>query len=440
MDILMLFINTIFIFLFSNIYLYNYGHNFNLSIIFFLFIFLVINIYPSLLLKKLESDKLSKIRNGYRLLELFIITLVFSIAFLLVNIFIYHISYKILIINSIIIFLSELIIFWNGMLRVYFFSYQLGLRYRTIGLILGAVPVLNIVMLFKIINICRNEVEFENNKLIINKKRKNDEICKTKYPILFVHGVFFRDNELLNYWGRIPSELKVNGAKVFYGNHSSALSVEESAHEIFSRVKEIIEDEGCDKVNIIAHSKGGLDCRYAISNLGMDKYVASLTMINTPNKGCMFADYLFEHTSKSFKRKLADSYNFTMRKLGDKDPDFLSAVKDLTSTNVRDLNSKMKRIDTVYYKSIGSKLEKASGGRFPLNLTNNFVKYFDGANDGLVGEESFKYGDDYTFIEPTSKRGISHADIIDLNRENIEGFDVREFYVQLVSELKDRGF
>ena len=30
--------------------------------------------------------------------------------------------------------------------------------------------------------------------------------------------------------------------------------------------------------------------------------------------------------------------------------------------------------------------------------------------------------------------------MIDLNRENIEGFDVREFYVQLVSDLKKAGY
>ena len=38
------------------------------------------------------------------------------------------------------------------------------------------------------------------------------------------------------------------------------------------------------------------------------------------------------------------------------------------------------------------------------------------------------------------KRGISHGDVIDLNRENIKGFDVREFYVQLVSGLREMGF
>ena len=37
-------------------------------------------------------------------------------------------------------------------------------------------------------------------------------------------------------------------------------------------------------------------------------------------------------------------------------------------------------------------------------------------------------------------RGISHADMIDLNRENIRGLDIREFYVQLVSELREKGF
>ena len=30
--------------------------------------------------------------------------------------------------------------------------------------------------------------------------------------------------------------------------------------------------------------------------------------------------------------------------------------------------------------------------------------------------------------------------MIDLNRQNIQEFDVREFYVQLVADLKKRGF
>ena len=35
--------------------------------------------------------------------------------------------------------------------------------------------------------------------------------CKTRYPIVLVHGIFSRDMKLLNYWGRIPAALIRNG-------------------------------------------------------------------------------------------------------------------------------------------------------------------------------------------------------------------------------------
>ena len=82
-----------------------------------------------------------------------------------------------------------------------------------------------------------------------------------------------------------------------------------------------------------------------------------------------------------------------------------------------------------------------SSGQFPLNFTYNLVKYFDGENDGLVGDKSFAWGASFQMLRNDgAKRGISHGDMIDLNRQNINGFDVREFYVQLVSGLKERGF
>jgi len=88
---------------------------------------------------------------------------------------------------------------------------------------------------------------------------------------------------------------------------------------------------------------------------------------------------------------------------------------------------------------IGSKLNHAANGKFPLNFSYYLVKHFDGPNDGLVGEQSFGWGENYTFLTVQGKRGISHGDMIDLNRENIPGFDVREFYVKLVYNLKRQG-
>ncbi len=113
---------------------------------------------------------------------------------------------------------------------------------------------------------------------------KENEICKTKYPILMVHGIFFRDWQVINYWGRVPNELIRNGAEVYYGKQQSANKVSVSATEVAERIKKkSLQKLAQKKVNIIAHSKGGLDSRYAISHLGMDKYVATLTTINTPH-------------------------------------------------------------------------------------------------------------------------------------------------------------
>ena len=169
--------------------------------------------------------------------------------------------------------------------------------------------------------------------------------------------------------------------------------------------------------------------------------VASLTTISTPHRGCEFADYFYNIIPDSQKHFLANNYNAMAAKLGDIDPDFITAVYDLTSSACKEFNEEIKDNPNVYYQSFGSILHKATSSKFPLNLTYDLVKYFDGPNDGLVGIDSFPWGENTTLMknEKTS-RGISHGDVIDLNRENIDGFDVREFYVQIVKDLKERGF
>ena len=347
---------------------------------------------------------------------------------------------KIWILVCIVTFLVELTVFWVGIILVYVSSTQLGIKWRVWGAVCGWIPIVHLFMLGKIIRVTSEEVRTEQAKNDLNAARASEKICATRYPILFVHGVFFRDFEHLNYWGRIPGELEKNGAVCYYGNHNSAAAVKDSAVELRERIREIVEKTGCERVNIIAHSKGGLDSRCAISLEGMGPYVASLTTINTPHRGCEFADYLLSKIPKAQQQMVARTYNAAAAKLGDIDPDFLAAVYDLTHAKCMERNEQVQDSPLVYYQSFGSKLTKAVSGRFPLNFTHPLVKYFDGANDGLVGEASFPWGDHYQFLTNTKKRGISHADMIDLNRENIPGFDVREFYVQLVADLKKKGF
>lgn len=437
--------SAIIIFTFANFYSLNSMFNMGLLMPIIIIAFIIINIMPSLYNRRLETRRLKICGNGCELLILFCITTLCTTIYSIIGfIGIFEIgsiiaSPKLWIINTIVATIIEAIIFWNGIIRVYMTSIQLGIRIRVIGIICGLIPIANLIALGVIINTVAKEVFFENNRIILNNNRKLEELCKTKYPILLVHGVFFRDFRYFNYWGRIPKDLEQNGAKIFYGNHQSAASVENSAKELLFRIKEILKETGAEKVNVIAHSKGGLDTRYAISMLGADKYIASLTTINTPHRGCLFADYLLSKIPQKQKDFVANSYNKALRKLGDYNPDFMSAVIDLTADACKKRNEFVKDVKNVYYQSIGTKLNVAYGGRFPLNFSYLLVHHFDGANDGLVGEESFKWSNNYKSITVKGKRGISHGDVIDLNRENIYEFNVREFYVSLVNDLKNKG-
>ena len=283
-------------------------------------------------------------------------------------------------------------------------------------------------------------MEFETEKRELDEVRAENEVCKTKYPILLVHGVFFRDFRYLNYWGRIPKELKRNGAAVYYGQQQSAASVEDSGRELAARIREILKETGCEKVNIIAHSKGGLDSRAAIAHAGCAPYVATLTTINTPHRGCIYAEYLLNKVPEAARQKVAAAYNATLKRLGDENPDFLAAVTDLTESACLARNETTPDMPGVLYESVMSYCRKARHGKFPLNATYPVVKHFDGKNDGLVSVDSAKWGTRFTLLEPVGKRGISHGDVVDLNRENIPGFDVREFYVNLAADLKKRGY
>ena len=403
--------------------------------------FIAVNIMPTIRNRRMARLRYRICADGCELLIYFLAVAVASTVLMLAAIPVCFPAQKGLwLANLGCIILVEAITFWNGILRVYCTSLQIGLKWRIIGVVCGWMPVVHLAVLYKIIRVASYECTFENEKILKNQSRKDEAVCKTRYPILMVHGVFFRDFKYFNYWGRIPKELEENGATIYYGNHQSAASVADSAKEIAMRIEEIVRESGCEKVNIIAHSKGGLDCRYAISRLGMDRYVATLTTVNTPHRGCEFADYLLDKIPGGARDKVAEGYNAALRKLGDENPDFISAVTDLTATACKNLNEKIPDAQGVYYQSIGSKLNVASGGRFPLNFSHKLVRHFDGPNDGLVSETSFPWGESYVFLTTDERRGISHGDMIDLNREDIRGFDAREFYVSLVSELKQKGY
>lgn len=401
-------------------------------------------IFPGQYAKGIAGARLKICSYGNTILSVFPFTLLVVIpAFIVSLLFVEDIGWTPIIVYACVTVGLLNAYFWTGIIIVYLTSKQIGISKRLLGIFCGMIPIANLFVLSIIIKIAGREVREESQRYWRDEARKADQVCKTKYPILMVHGVFFRDSEHLNYWGRIPAELIKNGATIYYGGQESAGDVPTCALQLKSSIVRCLEETGAEKVNIIAHSKGGLDSRYCISMLGMAPYVASLTTINTPHHGCEFAEYLMNKAPENLRNTVAAAYNKGAKLAGDSNPDFIKAVTDLTRAGVERLNKQMEpmdsQFDNIYTQSFGSKLNHATSGKFPLNMSYHFVKHFDGYNDGLVGEDSFQWGSDYHFLTNKGPRGISHADMIDLNRENIDGFDIREFYVGVVQGLKARG-
>ncbi len=327
----------------------------------------------------------------------------------------------------------------NALLRIFAASNQLTVKNRALLILLGWVPLVNLAVIFPVFFAAWRECQTLRRRHLRNEARKSDQVCKTRYPLFMVHGIFFRDWERFGYWGRITGELEKNGARVFYGDHQSSGAVPESARELKKTLLFALEESGAEKVNVIAHSKGGLDMRYAISALGLAPHVASLTTINTPHKGSCLAKKALDSIPHKALTLISKEYDKIFTHLGDDQPDFYSGVGELTAEAVEALDAQMPDMPGVFYQSVGSYMRNAQSASFPLDVSFRIIDSIAGSNDGLVAVPSMEHGP-FRLVEPGGKVGISHGDMIDLTRKDLPGFDVCELYVEIVADLKGRGF
>lgn len=331
-----------------------------------------------------------------------------------------------------------LFLFFNGILRVFLTSKRLSILRRVLILLVLWIPVVNWVMWYYTARLVREEYEYAYEKKLLEATRQDSEMCKTKYPLILVHGIAFRDSRYFNYWGRIPRALYQKGATIYYGNQEALGTIEYNAQDIRACIEKVIEETGAPKVNIIAHSKGGLDARYAISVLGMGDRVASLTTMCTPHRGCKFADTATKVPLPIY-RVIARAFDKVFGKYGDKNPDFYTATKQFCTAPSAAFNERVLDVPGVYYQSYASVMKGFFSDSL-LCIPYFFIRRCDGDNDGLVSVESAMWGNFKGTFRNRYRRGISHGDMIDLKREDYKGFDVVETYLGIVAELKSMGF
>jgi triacylglycerol lipase len=259
-----------------------------------------------------------------------------------------------------------------------------------------------------------------------------------KYPLVMVHGLGFRDQILIfNYWGRVSKAIQDLDVEIYYGDNDAWGSIYDSAICIKKAIDEALLKTKAEKVNIIAHSRGGLDCRYLISSLGYSNRVASLTTISTPHKGSKSLN-IIHYAPRWVITIVAFFVNMYFRILGDKNPKFGVACKELSEISSTEFNRNNPNMPGVYYQSFGSKLAR------PFNdmmffLMNILIELIDDENDGIVSFESMKW-DNFKAIQPSNPRkGLSHSDVVDLRWRDRFDFDICGFYKGIILGLKEKG-
>jgi len=269
-------------------------------------------------------------------------------------------------------------------------------------------------------------------------KPKSD-YCAAKYPVVLVHGIGFRDRTfLINYWGGVPPELEKNGAQVFLGGQDAYGTIANNAEELKRQILAVLDKTGCAKVNIIAHSRGGIESRYMISSLGMADKVASLTTIATPHHGSVMSDLIMKQVSDA--TALGVVIDFYAKIIGDQNPESFNAGEELTRSYMKKFNEEVPDVPGVYYQSYAGAIDET----FPNILWRKMsatIYAYEGKNDGLVSVESAKWGNFRGVMSCDGRARVSHAD--EIGMVLLTGsfcFDAPAFYRECIHELKGKGY
>jgi triacylglycerol lipase len=200
----------------------------------------------------------------------------------------------------------------------------------------------------------------------------------------------------VQYWRGITEAMMAKNIEVIIASVPASGSIEERALKLG---EDIAAKARGKSVNIIAHSMGGLDARYMISQLKPeDVNVLSLTTIATPHRGSAFADYCFEGIGE---RHLPYLYKLVQGMgLG------TGAFSQLTRQYMtEEFNPNTPDDPNVRYFSYGAVARPGILSAF--RMPHRVMDKLEGPNDGLVSVASSRWG-----TYKGTLVGVSHLDLI----------------------------
>ncbi|MCC7138720.1 MAG: hypothetical protein IT460_09890 [Planctomycetes bacterium] len=248
-----------------------------------------------------------------------------------------------------------------------------------------------------------------------------------RHPLVLVHGLlgFVRRTvtRLLSfaYFQGVEEHLTGAGVAVKAVALPPSASVDARARALADAVGGL----GAERVNVVAHSMGGLDARWWVGRLGGDRRVASLTTIATPHRGTYVADW----GGTRVGRALAG-----WRLLRDLGVD-AGAFADLTRAACEERNAALEGAPGVpTFSYAGARPWWAIAA--PLQVSFRLLQRTEGPNDGLVSVASARFGEFLGTVEADHFAETGwHWTLPGVAR-----FDHRAFYLTIARDLARRGF
>ena len=257
---------------------------------------------------------------------------------------------------------------------------------------------------------------------------------KTNYPIVLVHGMMAKDFPFWHAFRGISDFLRKQNVTVYVTNQDGVGAIATNAVQLKAEIEAILEKEHCEKVNIIAHSKGGLDARYMISCLNMADHVASLTTLSTPHHGSGLSTRLLK--MPVFCAKFISFFtNLGFRILGDRHPDILQLGQELTAQSMEQFNINTPNAPGIYYQSYSSATPTKHA--FLRNIPYRISRYCEQDDtDGMVSVSSSQWGN----YRGSIGGNVDHFQMVGVYGTKKRLLGVGLFYLHIVQELQAMGF
>jgi triacylglycerol lipase len=244
----------------------------------------------------------------------------------------------------------------------------------------------------------------------LRKRVPAREAPKLRHAVVLAHGILGFDEVVFagrrhRYFRNISERLAAPGADFHRPGLPPRAPVPVRAEKLVALLREL----PGERINVIAHSMGGLDARYAITRLGLAERVASLVTIGTPHRGTPLANLRLSRMAA--------------RLFG------LAALNDLTPRALERFNREVPDADGVAYFSVvaSTGLLHTNPLLWPAHL---YLSARCGPNDGIVPASSQRWGKVLREVEADHWAQVGWS----------LRFDAVALYEQVLRDLAALGF